>query len=903
VEWDDAFPVLVIVLLALAAFVGKARRETRALRGDIAGLGEKYGTLDRRIAELTEQIGGLRPGGAPSPQQAAEIPEPGIEPEPVTEPVPVAGETGVPAPVAPAPSVPVPPAWGSQVPEPMFPSSAQWAYFEQKLVENWLVWLGGAALALGGAFLVKLSIDYGLLTPAVRVFLAAMLGIALSGGAEWLRRREPADATASYVPQALAAAGAATVFAAIYAAHQLYGLLPSGIAFALLAVTAGATVAQSLRHGPLVAALGLVGAYVVPLLVESAAPHALPLFAYLTIVTAASLALLRHRAWWWLVWFSLAGAMLWVPLWFAAASDPAPAIVALYLLVQFVLFVALRRGVPRVAFLGGTADTPLVRAAVRAAFWAVAGGLLLVAHVDHFTLTSVAAATAAIVGILGFAYRDAALDDTIAAAGALALLMLASWNLPLPAPDLNFGVFRLEPDHVRNFTTSAMLYAALFGGGGFAVLKGVARPGRWAGLSAAAPLLILIVTYWRLQLFDIGIAWTLLALALAGAELVAALAVAKRRDGGIEIEIALAAYAVAVLGGTIAAAAFGLEEAWLTVAFALHLPAIGWVETRTRVAALRWVALAVAAVVLVRLVANPYVLDYPLGPTPVFNWLLYGYGVPAAAFIIATRQFGDTRDDALVWVLEGGSLVFSLLLLTLELIHALYGRLTMASINDFGDASALIALWLAFAVGVIALGETRQRPVLRWGGRLVLSVATAVSLVWQLLNFVFGVRAGDLVLFNALLLADGIPCLLYAVLAWLVPHRPVLRRIAAVLAAGYALAWVTLEIRRAFHSRVELFGGSTDVEWYLYSVAWLALAVAALAIGLVRNNDRLRRAGLVGVGLVVAKVFLSDMAELDGVLRALSFIGLGGALVGLGYTYRRLRPPSATTPEPSAAPT
>ena len=151
-------------------------------------------------------------------------------------------------------------------------------------------------------------------------------------------------------------------------------------------ITAGAAVAQSLRQGPLVAALGLIGAYVVPLLVESDAPHALPLFAYLTVVTAASLALVRHRAWWWLVWFSLAGAILWVPLWFAAAADPGTAVVALYLLVQLALFVALRHGVPRVVFLGGTADTALVRAAVRAAFWAVAGGLLLVAHVDHFHL-------------------------------------------------------------------------------------------------------------------------------------------------------------------------------------------------------------------------------------------------------------------------------------------------------------------------------------------------------------------------------------------------------------------------------------------------------------------------------------------------------------------------------------
>ena len=227
----------------------------------------------------------------------------------------------------------------------------------------------------------------------------------------------------------------------------------------------------------------------------------------------------------------------------------------------------------------------------------------------------------------------------------------------------------------------------------------------------------------------------------------------------------------------------------------------------------------------------------------------------------------------------------------------------MAWLDDFGAGSALIALWLAFAVAVIALGEWRQRPVLRWGGRLVLSVATAFSLLWQLLNFVFGVRAGNLVVFNALLFADAIPALIYAALAWLVPHRPLLRRIAAVLAAGYALAWVSLEIRRAFHSRVELFGGSTDVEWYLYSVAWLAFAVAALVIGLIRNNDWLRRAGLIGIGLVIAKVFLSDMAELEGVLRALSFIGLGGALVGLGYAYRRLRPPAVAPPEPSAAPT
>src|SRR6202040_1117840 len=135
--------------------------------------------------------------------------------------------------------------------------------FEQRLAENWLVWLGGGALALGGPVLVKPSIDYGLLTPPVRGLLAILLGIGLCAGAEWLLRREPEAETAgpNYVPQALAAAGAATVFAALYAAYQLYGLISAELAFPLLAATAIATVAVSLRQGVLVATLGLVGAY------------------------------------------------------------------------------------------------------------------------------------------------------------------------------------------------------------------------------------------------------------------------------------------------------------------------------------------------------------------------------------------------------------------------------------------------------------------------------------------------------------------------------------------------------------------------------------------------------------------------------------------------------------------
>ena len=132
-------------------------------------------------------------------------------------------------------------------------------------------------------------------------------------------------------------------------------------------------------------------------------------------------------------------------------------------------------------------------------------------------------------------------------------------------------------------------------------------------MSVIASALILVIAYWRLHHYGLDIGWSTLALLLSGLNLAAAANVARRRNGAFEIEIALAAYAVGVLGGTILAATFALSAAWLTVAIALHLPAIGWVEGRMNLKVLRWVAAVLAGIVLVRLALNPYVLDYPHG--------------------------------------------------------------------------------------------------------------------------------------------------------------------------------------------------------------------------------------------------------------------------------------------------
>jgi len=42
------------------------------------------------------------------------------------------------------------------------------------------------------------------------------------------------------------------------------------------------------------------------------------------------------------------------------------------------------------------------------------------------------------------------------------------------------------------------------------------------------------------------------------------------------------------------------------------------------------------------------------------------------------------------------------------------------------------------------------------------------------------------------------------------------------------------------------------------------------------------------VGLAVLKIFLFDASHLEGILRALSFIGLGVVLMGLGAFYKKI---------------
>jgi uncharacterized membrane protein len=98
---------------------------------------------------------------------------------------------------------------------------------------------------------------------------------------------------------------------------------------------------------------------------------------------------------------------------------------------------------------------------------------------------------------------------------------------------------------------------------------------------------------------------------------------------------------------------------------------------------------------------------------------------------------------------------------------------------------------------------------------------------------------------------------------------------------------IVILVRQAFHGTLLDSPHIFRAEHYSYSVAFLLISVLWLWRGIRNNAGWLRVAGLSVLTLTTFKVFLVDASTLEGLLRVLSFLGLGAALIGIGWAYGR----------------
>lgn len=192
------------------------------------------------------------------------------------------------------------------------------SFFDRALANfkaNWVIWLAALSLALGGLYFIQYSIENNLIPPSVRLGIATLFGFGLLAFANHLRSKPFAELHGFYsVPAAFAGAALAILFGTALATHMLYGYTQGLLAFASIAGVAVAAIGLGLRFGPIVSVIGVLGAFVSPLLV-SGGTLSPTMIIYLLGVFLAALLVERVQKWIWLSAFATGLALMWtVPL-------------------------------------------------------------------------------------------------------------------------------------------------------------------------------------------------------------------------------------------------------------------------------------------------------------------------------------------------------------------------------------------------------------------------------------------------------------------------------------------------------------------------------------------------------------------------------------------------------------
>ena len=358
---DSIVFLIVLVLAAMLVLpivaIVMAISRTNKVRGEIAGLTSRIyylerglETLARRTAAPTEppheaaQAVHSPPAtaGFSPPATKVEVPQPPEAPPAtrvVVAPEPTAHPTA--APFQPAAAQPQP-AVATEPPQ-LFAfaqtgksdsPSVEAPSLESRIGSQWFNRIGILAVLIGVGWFLKLAFDNHWIGPIGRVFSGLLAGVALIVWSERFQKR--GFAAFSY---SLKAIGSGTLYLSLWAAYQVYALVPAGVAFAaMIGVTAFNGLMAWTQDSELLALYAVGGGLITPLLVSTGGNHEVTLFSYLLVLDLAVLVLVALRPWSRLLFLASAGTAIFVFAWWSAFyTQPQAARTAIFLCCFFLI--------------------------------------------------------------------------------------------------------------------------------------------------------------------------------------------------------------------------------------------------------------------------------------------------------------------------------------------------------------------------------------------------------------------------------------------------------------------------------------------------------------------------------------------------------------------------------------
>lgn len=884
------------------------------LRNGIADLKHATVLLADRLRKTEEELARLK-GEAP-PSREPPSPEPATD---LVEELPDEAATPDQEPALPGETPErEEPAEGLRVPA-VPPAPPAGPGLEERLGTRWTVLVGGLAFAIGAILIVRHSIEQGWFGPEVRVAMGALLAALLVGAGEWTRRHATNfglnAVPSAHIPSVLTAAGTVAAFATTYAAHALYGFLGPGSAFLLLGVIGIGTMMAAALHGPALAGLGLVGALATPMLLDAESDSAWPVVIYLIVVAASAYLLARTRRWLWLAATTVAGIVIWTFILATTGFEGQPHLawaVATHALVHLLLAATFLAIEPHLGTPDADARPDWIATAALAA---LAFTAVVILGALGFSFSGWLPLTCGLIAVLaatGWMSPRAAAASVFA--GLIANAAVVFWPA-IPPPvlaDTDF-VPAWQPLPVPDGIVSFLVWSFLLSGVPAAIAAarlyvGPRLPASTSAIYAFAatvpPLLALVLAYLRVTQFDASVRFAVFGTVLAAAyaflaerfersEAASGASIATRTGTGALASAAIAAFAFALV--------VSLDRGYLTVAIALAALGTAYLASLKDVPLLRWAVVALGAIVLGRVAWDPAIMGEDVGTWPIFNWLLLGYGVPAVAFALASSALRTRADDIAARFMEALSILFLGLLAFFQIRHFVHDGNPLAPTSGHVEQGLIAFVALGLSLVMARLHLRRASPVLDVAS-LLFGAAAVVAAVMGLLLWQNPALTGEPVAgsvpFSSLLLAYLLPGLMalfvarharFSRPAWYVT-------IAGVLAIVLIVSYATLEVRHAFQGAdIHLMRETSDAEMWAYSAAWLLLGIAFLAYGVWRGSREARYASAALVTLATLKVFTYDLADVEGLWRALSFICLGAVLIGIGYVYQRFifaRPPA-----------
>lgn len=913
-----AIPVTLIALIigqsGLRQRLNEAEREIKGLRNKVRALGESDGVDGP--SELEPWKADIQPAKTPDsePQKVAAVQIPDNDPK--AQVAPEVQEVARPQP----PKMPQAVAQEATpaTPRPPSPVAQALADFGPWIQQNWFYAVSAASLALAGIFLVQYGMENGLLPPRARVAAAMAFGAALIGVGEFIRRRfgDGEQSATAYLPSVFSGAGIVTLFGGILSARMLYDLIGGGAAMGGMVVIALIAVVLGWMHGPLLVAVGVIGAYAAPVVLDSSNTDASPLFGFFAIVAVLGLGVDTIRRWGWISALTLALAYL---MGFAILLGGGGN-VAWTGQLYFALLPLLAILIPARSLQPDHAGPPAILGVLgRLTIGASERGVTWPAFPTLLAFFSVAASTT----ILLLMWKPGE-GEILLSMGLLTVLgiILISWSRRAPALQdaallppiaLLLLVFGQPENHRGIYTRFANTYAenpevafpwiitgliaigAVFSvlalwrslkGGQFAVI--------WAVVAAVyAPAMAIVLEMgWYPSTVIGNYPWALHAAGLAVMLAVFAERFA-RHDGEERLRVSFAV--MAALACMAFAFVIVLSSVALTVALAITVVAAAVLDRAWNLPTLSWF-IAVGVVTLgYRLVVDPGLEYGATGPLP---GVLVAYGGTLAAFVASLwllrgrdRQTAHVMLDSAAWSTAG--LTISLLLL--RWIENSIGEGYVETHWSFGLNAAI---WLGLALAQLQRSEGRITNLLdrlRWVLAAIFGSIGALALLAALSEanplFAHGLSShvyGPIGI-NTLAAAYLLPALVLLAGAWRLVKLDVRLRLSLAIAGGaLSVLWAISVIRHFWQggAQMNLTNGISQPEQYTYTLVLLGLGAMLFYQSLARRSAPIRKAGLVVIGLAVAKVFLIDVTDLDGLTRVFSLLVLGLALAALAWLNR-----------------